>query len=56
MKALNKLFESSVKIPRIKFGKKQTIETLINEEAFLFSKLLRNERKKWIPRLSEICY
>ena len=39
-----------VEIPRIKVGKKQTIETLINEEALLLAKFLRNERIDWIPR------
>jgi hypothetical protein len=37
-------------IPRIKVGKRQSIETLINEEAMLFAKYLRNERKKWNAR------
>jgi hypothetical protein len=27
------------------------IETLINEEALLFAKYLRNEKKEWIPRI-----
>ena len=30
---LNEFFESVVEIPRIKVGKRQTIETLINGEA-----------------------
>ena len=50
MKKLNNLFESTVEIPRIKVGKRQTVETLINEEALLFAKYLRNEREAWIPR------
>lgn len=33
MNQLNEYFELMVEIPRIKVGKKQTIETLINEEA-----------------------
>ncbi len=33
MKTLNTFFESSVEVPRIKVGKKQTAETLINEDA-----------------------
>ena len=32
MKELNCLFESTIDIPRIKIRKKQTVETLINEE------------------------
>lgn len=52
MTKLNNLFESTVEIPRMKVGKKQTIETLINEEALLFAKYLRNERQTWIPRIA----
>jgi CRISPR-associated protein Cas1 len=48
---LNAYFKSEVEIPRIKVGKKQEIETLINEEALLFAKYLRNERKTWKPRI-----
>jgi len=43
-------FESIVEVPRIKVGKKQTIETLINEEALLLAQFLRDERNTWIPR------
>ena len=52
MKQLNKFFEAYVEVPRIRVGKKQTIETLINEEASLLAKFLRNERKTWIPRIT----
>jgi len=45
------LFESKVEIPRIRIGKRQSIETLINEEALLLAKFIRKERKTWIPRL-----
>jgi CRISPR/Cas system-associated endonuclease Cas1 len=45
-------FESTVEIPRIKHGNKQTIETLFNEEAYLLAKYLRNERDNWIPRIA----
>jgi len=44
---LANLARATVEIPRIKVGKKQTIETLITEEAILFAKFLRNERKTW---------
>jgi hypothetical protein len=54
MRKLNLFFESKVDVPRIKVGKKQTIETLINEEALLFAKVLRGERETWIPRISVI--
>ncbi len=45
MKKLNSLFENEVEIARIKVGRKQTIETLINEEALLLAKYLRDENK-----------
>jgi len=51
MELLNKFFESKVGIPRIRVGKKQTIETLINEECLLFAKYLRNESNKWHPKI-----
>ena len=47
---MNDFFETYVEIPRIRVGKQQTIETLINEEALLLAKFLRNERKTWLPR------
>jgi len=34
--------------------KRQTIETLINEEALLLAKFLRDERKEWTPRLPNV--
>lgn len=51
MRRLNQFFESEVEIPRIRHGKKQTFETLINEEAYLLAKFLRNEKKEWNPRI-----
>lgn len=45
-------FQKKVEIPRIKRGKKQEVETLINEEALLFAKFLRNEKETWIPRIA----
>ena len=47
MKQLNTYFEVMVEVPRMRIGKRQTIETLINEEALLLAKYLRNERKMW---------
>lgn len=47
---LNEYFEMYVEIPRIKVGERQTIETLINEEALLFAKYLRTEIATWKPR------
>jgi hypothetical protein len=40
-------FETTVEIPRIKVGERQTIETLINEETLLFATYLRKEEKTW---------
>jgi hypothetical protein len=40
-----------VEIPRIKVGDRQTIETLINEEALLLAKHLKSEKELWVPRL-----
>jgi CRISPR-associated protein Cas1 len=51
MKQLNEFFESTVEIPRINVGKKQTIESLLNEETSLLAKFLRDEQKTWIPRI-----
>ena len=50
MRKLNNFFEKKINVPRIRHGNKQTLETLINEEAYLLAKYLRNERQKWIPR------
>jgi len=50
MKKLNGFFESVVEASRIRVGERQTIETLIGEEALLLSKLLRNDQSIWIPR------
>ena len=51
---LNGLFNRSVEIPRIKHGKRQTLDTLISEEALLLAKFLRDERKEWNPRIANI--
>ncbi|HJX23319.1 MAG TPA: hypothetical protein VJ574_02785 [Candidatus Bathyarchaeia archaeon] len=51
MEELNQFFETRVEIPRIRVGLGQTIETLINEEAFLLAKFLRNEHEDWMPRI-----
>jgi len=52
MKQLNAFFETTVEVPRIRIGRRQTIETLITEEALLLAKFLRNERKIWVPRIT----
>lgn len=50
LNCLNQYLEGMVEVHRIRIGKRQTIETLINEEALLPAKFLRDERKVWIPR------
>jgi len=52
IKKLNAYFASIVEIPRIKVGKRQKLETLIDEEALLLAKYLRDERKSWVPRIA----
>jgi len=54
LKHLNQYLEGMVEIPRIRIGKRQTIETLIKEEALLFAKLLRDERKNRTPRTASL--
>lgn len=44
--------ESKVDVPRLKHCKRQTVETLINEEAWLLAKFLRGEQKDWNPRVA----
>lgn len=54
MKRLYKFFESKVDILRVLIGNKQTIATLVNEEALLLAKFLRDERITWIPRVASL--
>ena len=54
IRELNKHFTSYVNVSRIKIGERQEIESLINEEAFLFAKYLRGEKPTWIPRIAEL--
>jgi CRISPR-associated protein Cas1 len=49
---LNQFLEKKIQIPRIRHGSKQQIETLINEEALLLAKYLRNEIETWKPRIA----
>jgi len=51
---LKQLFEKTVEIPRMRHGSKQTLDTLINEEAYLLAQYLRNEKQSWTPRLATI--
>jgi CRISPR-associated protein Cas1 len=52
-RGLEELFEGWVEVPRIRHGSRQTLETLINEEALLLAKYLRDEKKTWIPRIAQ---
>jgi len=54
MNCLDGFFETTIEIPRMKVGKRQTIETLINEETLLFAKYLRGEHETWLPRLPSV--
>jgi len=51
---LNLFFQSKVRMPRVRMGEQQEIETLINEEALLLAMFLRNERPTWKPRVAEL--
>lgn len=51
MKRLYQYFGREVEVPRIRIGKRQTVETLISEEALLLAKFLRDEREIWRPRI-----
>ena len=48
---ITQLFEKQVKVPRVRHGSNQSLNSLICEEAFLLAKFLRNERNNWIPRI-----
>ena len=54
IKKLELHLEKTVDIPLINVGNKQTIETLIYEEALLLAKCLRNWKEKWNPRVTVI--
>jgi len=51
MRDLDEFFLSRVEIPSMRSEKSQAIDTLINEEALLLAKYLRNEKSVWIPRI-----
>ena len=54
MGELEDFFRLKVDIPLIRHGNRQRIETLINEEALLLEKYLRDERKEWTPRIAAV--
>ena len=51
---MNELFKRSFDIPRFRNGQRQEFNTLISEEAQLFAKYLRDEKKTWSPRIPNI--
>ena len=51
---LGKFFGRTVEVPRIKVGNRQTLDTLMSEEALLFAKYLRSERETWYPRIASL--
>lgn len=53
-RGLNRLFQTKIGIPRIRHGERQTLETLISEEAYLLAKYLRGEVDDWKPRLPNL--
>ena len=54
MRDLTEYFEETVDIARIMHGNRQSVDTLICEEALLLAKYLRNERKTWSPRIAVV--
>jgi CRISPR/Cas system-associated endonuclease Cas1 len=52
--SLARLFERMIEVPRMKVGKRQTLETLIKEEALLLAKFLRGEREAGTPRIASL--
>jgi len=54
VKGLEQYFQSKVRVPRIRMGVNQELETMINEEALLLAMFLRNERESWKPRIAHL--
>jgi len=52
MSELHDYFETKIEIPLIRHGKRQRLDTLINEEALLLAKYGREESDAWTPRIS----
>ena len=52
LQKLEEYFQSYVSIPRVRVGKRQKLENLINEEAFQLARFLRCEKKVWVPRIA----
>lgn len=52
---LNEYFGAKVNVSRVNIKSKyQELESLINEEAMLLAKYVRNEKKEWIPRIPKL--
>ena len=51
---LHGCFDVKVEVPRIRHGKRQAFETLINEETLLLARYVRSEVKEWNPRT--VCF
>ncbi len=51
MRELDEFFLLRVEIPGMRHGKRQAIETLINEEARILARFLGEETIKWVPRI-----
>jgi CRISPR/Cas system-associated endonuclease Cas1 len=47
---LEDYFQTRVNVPRVRLGKKQELETVINEEAMLLASYIRGKRI-WEPRV-----
>jgi CRISPR-associated protein Cas1 len=52
MRELQDYFETKIEVPLIRHGKRQLVETLINEEALLLAKYVRSEINNWTPRIA----
>ncbi len=52
LRCLYRFFECEVDVPRVRIGRRQSVETLISEEALLFARFLRGEHKVWVPRIA----
>jgi hypothetical protein len=53
-KKLNRHFTSTIKVPKIREGEEKELETLIKEEALLFTKYLRSEEPYCNPSIAEL--
>ena len=50
MRELTDYFDTKIEVPLIRYGKRQRVETLINEELLLLVKYVRGENTNWAPR------